>query len=126
PALPLAGLRWDIRTNLTLNLMWPGPALIYHVDKRFDVFMGAGGNFTVFRSDPNLGNRIGQPAFNNALGTYRDFHLGAGAEYRLLRGLSLGIEGGYSVGREIDYVRIGQTVSFDPGPYVRLNLRVRF
>lgn len=76
PVLPAAGLRWDIRTNLTLNLMWPRPALIYRVNQRVDVFVGGGGNFAVFRADPNLGDKIGQPAFDNALGTYRDFHIG--------------------------------------------------
>jgi len=59
-------------------------------------------------------------------GTYRDFHLGAGVEYEIVRGLSLSVEGGYSVGRQIDYQRIDQTVSFDPAPYAQAGLRYRF
>jgi Domain of unknown function (DUF6268) len=125
PVLPLAGLRWGIRTNLTLNLMWPRPALVYRVDERLNVFVGGGGNFTVFRADPHLGTVVGEPRFNNGLATYRDFHAGLGAEYRLVRGLTLGVEGGYSVGREIDYKRVDQTISFDPGPYCRISLRYR-
>jgi opacity protein-like surface antigen len=126
PVLPAAGLRWDIRTNLTLNLMWPRPALIYRVDNQFEVFVAGGGNFTVFRTDQNLGDKIGQPAFDHALGTYRDFHIGAGAEYRLVRGLSIGVEGGYSLGREIDYTRIDQTLSFGSSPYFQVGLKYRF
>jgi opacity protein-like surface antigen len=126
PVLPLTGIRWDIRTNLTLNLMWPRPALIYRVTDALDVFVGGGGNFAVFRADQNMGDKIGQPAFDNGLGTYRDFHIGAGVEYRLLRGLSASVEGGYSVGREIDYTRIDQTVSFSNSPYVRTALTYRF
>jgi len=126
PVLPAAGLRWDITPKLTLNLMWPQPGLIYHVNAKLDVFAAGGGDFTVFRTDSNLGNTIGQPAFNSALGTYRDFHIGAGAEYHLVHGLSISLEGGYSVGREIDYKDIDQTVSFGSAPYVRAGLRYRF
>lgn len=126
PVLPGAGLQWDIRPNLTLDLMWPRTALIYRVDKPLELFVGASGNFAVFRAGPNEGNNIGQPAFNNALGTYRDFHLGAGAEYRLGRGLSASVEGGYSVGREIDYTDLNQSVTFKASPYVQTGLRWRF
>lgn len=66
------------------------------------------------------------PAYNHALGTYHDFHLGAGVEYELLTPLSLTAEGGYSVGREIRYTRIEQTVSFDPAPYCQVGVRYRF
>lgn len=126
PVLPVAGLRWDIRTNLTLNLILPRPALIYRVNKRLDLFAGASGNFAVFRADANLGDKIGQPAFNNALGTYRDFHIGAGMDFRLHRGISINVEGGYSLGREIDYSRINQTVSFNNAPYFQIAAKWRF
>lgn len=126
PVLPAAGFRWNIRTNLTLNLMWPRPALIYRLDKRLDVFVGGGGNFAVFRTDSNLGDKIGQPAIDNALGTYRDFHIGVGTEYRPWRGISVGVEAGYSVGREIDYTRLNQTVSFANSPYLQAGVTCRF
>lgn len=126
PFLPAAGLRWGIRTNLTLNLMWPRPSLVYRVGRKLDVFLAGGGDFTAFRADSNLGNNIGQPQFNNALGTYRDFRVGVGADYRLRRGLSIGVEGGYSFGREIDYKDIDQTVSFGNAPYIQAGLRYRF
>lgn len=126
PVLPAAGLQWGICPSLTLDLMWPRTVLIYHVDKQLDLFVGGGGNFTVFRADSNLGNNIGQPAFNQALGTYRDFHVGAGVEYRFWKGLSLEIQGGYSVGRQIVYSRLDQTVSFDASPYVQTGLSWRF
>ncbi len=126
PVLPVAGLRWEIQTNLILNLMWPKPALIYRVNHDLDAYICGGGNFTVFRAGTDFGTRLGQPVYNNALATYRDFHVGAGVNYRLVRGLSLEIEGGYSVGREIDYNRLDQTVSFDPAPYVEAGIRYRF
>jgi opacity protein-like surface antigen len=126
PVVPVVGLRWDIQTNLTLNLMLPKPELIYRVNSDFDVFAGAGGNSAVFRADRDFGDKIGQPNFNNALGTYIDLRLGAGVEYKISHAVSLGIEGGYSVLRKIDYNRVDQTISFDPSPYVQVGLKWRF
>jgi hypothetical protein len=125
PVLPVGGLRWDIRPNLTLNLMFPKPEIIYRLNPKLSLFVCGDVNFAVFRADQSLGNKIGQPVFNNALGTYRDFHIAAGAEYHILRELSIGLECGYSVGREIDYTRINQTVSFDPSPYIQIGLKSR-
>lgn len=123
PVLPAAGLQWDICPSMALDLMFPRTALLYHVDKQFDLFVGGSGNFTAFRADSNFGNGIGQPAFNHGLGTYRDFHLGAEVEYRFRKGLSLELRGGYSVARQIDYPRLNQTVAFDDSPYVQAALR---
>jgi len=51
---------------------------------------------------------------------------GDGAEYRFCKDLSLAIQGGYSVGRQIDYSRLNETVSFADSPYVQTALRWRF
>lgn len=126
PALPLAGVRWDIRPDLTLNLMFPRPALTYQVDSRWSVFVAGGGEFNTFRTESGFGNEIGQSRYSNALGTYRDFHLGAGAEYRLPCGPSIRIETGYSFGRQIDYTDISQTIKFENAPYVQASLKWRF
>jgi hypothetical protein len=106
--------------------MFPRPVLIYRVAPRVALFAGGDFKFAVFRADKNTGDAIGQPSFNNALGTYHDFHLGAGLEYEIVRRLFLSAEGGYSVGREIDYRRIGQTVKFDPSPYCQAGVKYRF
>lgn len=126
PVLPAAGLRWEIQTNLILSLMFPRTGLDYRVKPRLDLFAGLDGNFTVFRAESDLGNKIGLPQYNNGLGTYRDFRLGVGAEYRLVAGLSAQVEGGYSFAREIDYTRIGQKVDFGSAPFVAAALRYRF
>jgi hypothetical protein len=126
PVLPAAGLRWEIRTNLALSLMFPKSGLDYRLNSRLSLFAGFDGNFTVFRGEDDLGNKIGMSQYNNGLGTYRDFHFGVGAEYRILRGLAATVEGGYSFARELDYQRIDQTVKFDSAPYVQVGLRYRF
>jgi opacity protein-like surface antigen len=126
PVLPLAGVRWEICSNLTLGVMYPRSGLDYRIGSKLNVFAGFSGSFTVYRAENDLGNRIGMSQFNNGLGTYRDFHVGAGVEYRIVRGLSASVEGGYSFDRELDYQRIDQTVHFGNAPYVQAGLRVRF
>lgn len=128
PVLPAMGMRWDINTNWTLNLMFPKPEIIYKVNSDLDVFAGVGLNFAVFRADKDMGEKLNSDVlnpsrYNNALGTYRDFHLGAGVDYKLARGLYLSAEGGYSVGREFDYTRLDETLSFKPAPYVQTSIR---
>jgi hypothetical protein len=99
--------------------------LDYRVTPRLKFFAGVDGNFTVFRAGGNLGNKIGQSQFNNALGTYRDFRIGVGAEHQIVRGWSATVEGGYSLGREINYTRIDETVKFGSAPYIQVGLRWR-
>jgi hypothetical protein len=123
PVLPLAGARWDVKTNLTLSLMFPKSGVFYRVAPRLSLYAAADFRFAVFRSDNDLGNDIGQPAFNNALATYQDVHVGVGFDYRIVRGLSVSLEGGYSVGRAIHYKDLDDTVNFDPSPYVQASVR---
>ena len=126
PVFPGFGARWDVRTNLTLNLMFPKPGVIYRATPRLSLFVGGGLNGATFRTDDQMASRTGLTQFNRALGTYWDFHLGAGLEYEIIRHLSVNLEGGYSLGRQIDYTRLDETVRFDPSPYVQAGLRYRF
>ncbi|MHB9075043.1 MAG: DUF6268 family outer membrane beta-barrel protein [Desulfobaccales bacterium] len=127
PVLPAAGLIWNIRQmNLTLNLMFPGPRLIYHATPNLSLYAGGRMVAATFRTESDQGDKIGVPRFNNALGTYRDFHLGGGVDYQIIRGLMFSVEGGYSVGRQIDYTRLNETVTFDPSPYIQASVKGRF
>lgn len=126
PVLPIVGVRWNIRTNLTLGLMYPRSGLDYRLIPRLNVFAGFDGNYVVFRADDRLGDKIGMSQYNNGLGTYRDFHVCVGGEYRIIRGFSAFVEGGYSFERELHYQRIGQTVKFDPAPYIQTGLKYLF
>jgi len=123
---PAIGARWDIRTNLTLNLMFPKPGIIYRAAPRLSLFAGGGLNGATFRTDNQMASRTGLPQFNRALATYWDFHLGVGVEYQLIRRVFANLEGGYSLGRQIHYTRVHETVKFDPSPYVQAGLRFRF
>ena len=126
PVLPMAGVRWRIQTNLTVSLMFPRSGINWRVDPRLNLFAGLSGNFTVFRLSHDFGDQLGQTRFNSGLGTYRDFRVGVGLEYRLVRGLGAEVEGGYSFRRDIDYTRIDETVKFGSAPFVQAGLRLRF
>ncbi len=126
PVFPAAGAIWKIQTNLTLNLIVPKPRVIYQVSDALRVYAGGEVRFAVFRTDGNIESQTHVAGFNNALGTYRDIHLGAGAEYKLVKNLFADLEAGYSVGREINYRRIDESVTFEPAPYVHVGLRYRF
>jgi len=126
PVLPVVGLHWQINDQYTLEVGVPKTRLTYRLDSQWSLYTGLAMNGTVFRADEDLGTKTGFPQYNNALATYRDIRLGAGAGYELGHGLRAEIEAGYSVYRRIDYQDIGQEVDFDPAPYVRLGLSYRF
>lgn len=126
PILPLGGLRWGIRSNLTLNLTFPRSGLVYRPSANLKLMAGFDGDFAVFRAQNNLGDNIGMPQYNNGLGTYREFRLGAGAEYRIKGGFSASIKGGYSFDRQLDYQRIGQTVNFGSALFIQAGLKYHF
>jgi Domain of unknown function (DUF6268) len=126
PVFPGFGARWDVRTNLTLNLMFPKPGVIYRAAPNLNLFVGGGLSGATFRTDDQMANRTGLNQFNRAIANYWDFHLGTGLEYEIIRRLSFSLEGGYSLGRRLDYTRLDETVRFDPGPYVQAGLRYRF
>jgi hypothetical protein len=124
--LPMAGFDWAINDQLDLRLMFPKPGLIYTPNDRWRVYVGADMNVVTFRTSDSLGTSIGQPQYNDALGTYRDIRIGAGVGHHFSKTLSVDANAGYSVSRQIDYTRIDERVKFDPAPYMRLGLRMSF
>jgi hypothetical protein len=126
PVLPVGGVHWDIKPNLALDLIMPKPRVIYQVASGLGVFAGGELNFVTFRTGDNIETKTGVAGFNNALGSYRDIRVGAGAEYNLNHRFSLSLEGGCSVGRQIDYSRIDSTLKFGSAPYVEGGLKIRF
>jgi hypothetical protein len=124
--LPMIGADWRINEEWDLRLMFPQPRLIYQPDDRWSFHVGANMVGTTFRGSDTLGTFIGRPQYNDALGTYRDIRVGGGVGYQFNKTFGVEVEAGYSVSRQIDYTRIGETVKFDPAPYVRLGVNVGF
>lgn len=126
PVMPVVGVRWLINDRYTLEVGMPKTRLSYRIDSKWAVYGGVDLNGAVFRTSEDLGTKTGLPQYNNALATYRDVRLGVGTSYEFAHGLRAELETGYSVYREIDYFRIDDSVRFDPAPYVRLGLNIRF
>ncbi|EEF62944.1 DUF6268 family outer membrane beta-barrel protein [Pedosphaera parvula] len=126
PVFPIGGLIWNINKDFGLDLTLPKPRFVYHANPNLNLYVGGELKATTFRTTDQIAKQIGTAAFNNALGTYRDFHVGVGVEYKITPGVGLYLDGGYSVGREINYTRIDETVKFDPAPYVQGAVRCRF
>ncbi|QEM68927.1 hypothetical protein FO488_12690 [Geobacter sp. FeAm09] len=124
--MPMAGLDWAINDQLDLRLMFPQPGLIYTPNDHWSFRVGADLNMATFRTSDSFGTSIGLPQYNDALGTYSDIRIGAGAGYRVSKNLSVEADAGYSVHRQINYTRIDERVKFDPAPYAGLGLRLSF
>ena len=123
---PLGGIRWDIRPDLTLDLMVPKPRLIYRFCDHFDVFAGGEFELATFRTDHDLSTKTGLTGFNDVLGSYREFRLGSGFEYNFCHKFSAGIQGGYALGRQIKYQDEGETAKFGSAPFVQAELKMKF
>jgi len=126
PLLPVVGVRWLINDDFTLKVEVPQTRLTYRLDSKWTFYGGAEMNSSTFRAAEDLGTKTGFPQYNNALGSYRDVRVGVGAGYEITRSLFAEIDGGYSVYRRIEYTRIDESVDFEPAPYVRLGLSIRF
>ena len=126
PVFPAAGVRWIVRTNLTLNLMVPKPGVIYRATPKLNLFVGGSIGGATFRSSDTLGTQIGQPRFNHELASYWDVRATVGADYQLTRLFAASLECGYSIWRALDYKDLDETVRFGPAPCVQAGLRCRF
>lgn len=104
----------------------PKIRLSYRVDPKWTFYTGVDMVGTTFRTDENFGSTIGSPRYNNTLATYWDIRLGAGVSYEITKTFRAEIEAGGSVYRRIDYSNLDQQVDFDPAPYIRLGLNLRF
>jgi hypothetical protein len=121
PVLPVAGMKWKVNDHILLDLRIARLEADYLADERLSFFIDENNDYEVFRANSHLGNEIGTPSFNNGLGTYEDFHGGAGLRYQFNPGLSLSAEAGCSFGRNIEYDRIDyHSIYFNASPYAQV------
>jgi len=121
PVLPAAGMKWKINDHFLLDLRIARLEVNYLVNDNLSFFVDGNTDYEVFRASSHLGNQLGVPSFDNGVGTYEDFHGGAGLRYQFNPGLSLSAEAGCSFGRNIEYDRIDHhSIYFDSSPYVQL------
>lgn len=124
PVLPLAGLIWIPTDNLRLMGVLPNPRLIYSPNDKLDLWVGGelvGGSF---RTDDN--QNIRPTKLIGAEVDFTEYRAGVGASYNFYKNCSLDLGAGYSIQRNFNYGRAGETYRTDPSPYLRVALKAAF
>lgn len=124
PVLPLAGVIWIPNEKFRIMAVLPEPKLIYSPTKKLDVWVGGelvGGSF---RTDRNDNIRPGK--LNGTQVDFADYRAGVGLSYDVSKNVSLDVGAGYSLQRQFDFGRAGETYRTDPSPYVRLQMSAAF
>lgn len=124
PVLPLAGVIWIPCDNVRLMAVLPEPKLIYSPTKKLNLWIGGelvGGSY---RTDRNDGIQPGK--LRGAQVDFSEYRAGVGVDYAISDRVSFGVAAGYSLQRNFDFGRAGETFRTDPSPYVRLQMSAAF
>lgn len=123
---PALGVQWLINPDWTLDLGIPRTRLTYKLNPAWQLHTGLDMVGTTFRANEDFDTNANVTGYNNALATYRDLRLGAGASFNLNRAVTLDIEAGASLYRRLDYTRRDRELRFTPSPYIRAGASARF
>ena len=124
PVLPLVGVIWIPSDHIRLMAVFPEPQLVYSVSNNLNLWIGgefAGGSY---RTDQN--DSIRPTKLSGAQVNFSDYRAGAGLTYTVSKSLSLEVGAGYSLQRQFDFARAGETYRTDPSPYLRVVLSAAF
>ena len=124
PVLPLAGVIWIPCDQVRVMAVLPEPKVIYSPTKRLSLWAGGelvGGSF---RTDRNEGIQPGK--LRGAQVDFSEYRAGIGLAYALSDKVSVDVGAGYSIQRQFDFGRAGETFRTDPSPYVRLQMSAAF
>ena len=124
PVLPLAGVIWIPCDQVRVMAVLPEPKVIYSPTKRLSLWAGGelvGGSF---RTDRNEGIQPGK--LRGAQVDFSEYRAGIGVAYALSDKVSVDVGAGYSIQRQFDFGRAGETFRTDPSPYVRLQMSAAF
>lgn len=124
PVLPLAGVIWIPNEQWRFMGVLPDPKIIYSPNKKLDLYLGAelaGGSFRTDRNDD-----IRPKKLNGTQVDFSDYRAGLGLTYAFCPQVSLDLAAGYSIQRQFDFARAGETYRTDPSPYVKVALKAAF
>lgn len=124
PVLPLAGVVWIPSETFRVMAVLPEPKLIYSPMKKLDLWVGGelvGGSFRTDRND-----NIRPSKLNGTQVDFADYRAGVGLTYEVTKNVSFDVGAGYSIQRQFDFARAGETYRTDPSPYVRLQMSAAF
>jgi opacity protein-like surface antigen len=124
PVLPLLGVIWIPSEQWRIMGALPEPRLIYSATKKLDLWAGGelvGGSF---RTDNNEGLKPGK--LRGAQVDFSEYRAGVGLAYDVTDNFTVDFGAGYSIQRDFNFSRAGETYRTDPAPYVRLEMKAEF
>ena len=124
PVLPLAGVIWIVSDHVRLMGIVPDPRLIYSPTDKLDLWVGGEFVGSSFRTDRN--DNIQPGKLSGAQVDFADYRAGVGLTYTISKNFLLDAGAGYSIQRNFDFARAGETYRTNPSPYLRLQLSASF
>jgi hypothetical protein len=105
PVLPGGGIRWKIARQWVLDAVLPSPRLEFQYNKGLTFYAGGTLREINFRVDDRFGTTRGIPRLNQAVLTYSEVRVGAGADWKVSSVITLSAEAGYQPYRDFDFYR---------------------
>lgn len=126
PVLPVAGVRWKLSDEWTLNLMLPSPRVEYQANERLTLYAGTGVEAGTFATGETFGTEHGEPRLNGAIVDFFELRLDAGVSWKLTPSVSLEAEAGYMPYRWFDF--FGPDINYRSynAPYGQVACHARF
>ncbi|MDZ4817058.1 MAG: DUF6268 family outer membrane beta-barrel protein [Verrucomicrobiota bacterium] len=126
PVLPGAGVWWKINDKWTLNAVMPKPRIEYHVNDTVTLHAGGevkGGTYMVaddFGRTHGIANLDSEPI------DYWEVRTGAGLTWNVREHVSVGLEGGYMIDRNIEYNNANTRLDTEGAPYGAISVKAKF
>ncbi len=126
PVLPVAGVRWKLADEWTLNFMLPNPRVEYKANDRLTFYLGGGIEAGTFAVGEGFGNAHGQPKLDGAMVDYLELRLGAGCSWKATPSVTIEAEAGYMPYREFDFSNPDIEFRSRNAPYGQIACHARF
>ena len=127
PVLPGGGIRWKIARQWVLDAVLPSPRLEFLFNKDLTFYAGGTLREINFRVDDRFGTTRGIPRLNQAVLTYSEVRVGAGADWKISSVITLSAEAGYQPYRDFDFYRTDVRYHQDGGaPYGTVSVHGEF
>jgi hypothetical protein len=127
PVLPGGGIRWKVARQWVLDAVLPSPRLEFLFNKDLTFYAGGTLREINFRVDDHFGTTRGIPRLNQAVLTYSEVRVGAGADWKVSSVITLSAEAGYQPYRDFDFYRTDVRYHQDGGaPYGTVSVHGEF
>jgi len=126
PVLPVAGVRWKLSDEWTLNFMLPNPRVEYEINERLLLYLGAGIEAGTFAVGERFGSDHGQPKLDGAIVDYLELRLNAGCSWKITPRVTIEAEAGCMPYREFEFDAPDIEFRSNNAPYGQIACHTRF